>query len=689
MALEETTRHARDMTRWIALIALAAGCSGTSSSGPDPAAGGGEARAPGSTADPGPAPGKKRTLVKDETITSASGATFTGSAGWTVEERPEGITLTTPEGDLRVTHVEVAEPDRKKAVAAAWKRVDPKFALAVAQDVDLPARDGWDAVAQVVYVTPAAEQRAVIAVARRKGTTWYLALIDGKAAAFDRRGAQTETAITSLKVKGLEKESFAGKKANPLDAARLAELDRFIEESRAALKVPGAAIAVVQDGKVVLSRGYGVKKRGSKAAVGPRTLFMIGSVTKPLTALMMARLIDQGRFSWDTPVTEVLPSFALGDAATTKAVQMRHTVCACTGMPRQDFEFIFEYGKLSAEDRLASMKAMVPTTRFGETFQYSNLMVSAGGFAAAHARSPGKKLVPAYAEAMQSLVFAPLGMKSTTLYVDRVARGDHANPHPRDLRGEPVALAPQAESWTLPVAPAGAVWSNADDMARFLALELGKGQLGGKRLVSEQQLLARRAPQVKITDEASYALAWGITREGGLEAIGHDGATAGFSTLLQILPQHGVGVVILSNASDSGAFLGAVNRRLVELLFDGKPEAADNVAARVKLDADARGEELKLVGDADPAWFDGLAGAWVNPGLGRIELRRDKRGATLDAGEWKVGVGKKTDRDGTVKIITTGPLIAGLELEPREKDGKQVLVISAGQHEYVFQRAAK
>ena len=673
------------MTRWIALIALAAGCSGSSATGPDTATGG-EARAPGSTADPGPVPVKKRTLAKDETITSASGATFTASAGWTVEERPEGIVLTTPEGDLRVTHVELAEPDRKKAVAAAWKRVDPKFALAVAQEVDLPARDGWDAIAQVVYVTPAAEQRVVVAVARRKGATWYVTLLDGKAAAFDRRGAQTATAVESLKVKGLDKESFAGKKAHALDAARLAELDKFIEESRALANVPGAAVAVVQDGKVVLAKGYGVKRKGSKAAVGPRTLFMIGSVTKPLTALMMARLIDEKRFTWDTPVTQVLPSFALGDAATTRAAQMRHMVCACTGMPRQDFELLFEYGKISAEDRLASMKDMVPTTHFGETFQYSNLMVSAGGFAAAHARSPGKKLLAAYGDAMKSLVFGPLGMKSTTIDFKRVVRGDHAAPHPGDLAGEPIAIAPATESWTLPVAPAGAIWSNAEDMARFLLLELGKGTLDGKRVVSEEQLMARRAPQVKITDEASYGLAWGITRQHGLLAIGHDGATAGFRTLLQLLPEHGVGIVVLANSGDAGALLGAVNRRLVELLFDGKPEAKDNLVAATKREAEAATEDLKLVSAADPAWFDTMAGGWKNPGLGRIDLRRDKGGATLDAGEWKVAVGKKTDRDGTVKLITTGVPIVGLELEPREKDGKKVLVVSAGQHEYVFER---
>lgn len=676
------------MTRWIAILAVVAGCGGGASANrPEPAPEGAKVTPPGPTADPGRPPVVKRTLEKDETVTTASGATFTASAGWTVEERPEGITLVTPEGDLRLTHVEVAEADRAKAVAAAWKRVVPDFALEVAQAEDQPARDGWDAVAQVVYITPAAEQRVVVAVARRKGATWYIALVDGKQAAADRRGAQTFTAIESLKVKGLDKESFAGKQAHALDAARIAELDRFIEEARVLAKVPGAAVAIVQGGKVVLAKGYGVKQRGQKAAVGPRTLFMIGSVTKPLTSLMMARLVDQERFGWDTPLTRVLPGFALGDPVTTKAVQMWHTVCACTGMPRQDYEFIFEYGKLSAEDRLASMKSMTPTTRLGETFQYSNLMVSAGGFAAAHARSPRKKLLPAYSEAMNVLVFAPLGMKSTTLDFKRVARADHASPHPRDLRGEPIAVPIAAESWVVPVAPAGAVWSSVADMARFLALELGNGVLDGKQVVSEKQLLARRTPQVKITDQASYGLAWGVTKENAIETIGHDGATAGFSTLLQLIPEQGVGIIIVANASDGGAFTGAVNRRLLEILFDGKPEAKENLAARVKLDAEARSEQLKLVAEADSSWFDALAGGWVAPGLGRIELRRDKRGAVLDAGEWTSTVGKKTERDGTVKLITTAVPIVGLELEPREKDGRKLLFVSGGQHEYVFERA--
>jgi CubicO group peptidase (beta-lactamase class C family) len=629
---------------------------------------------------------KTRILAKDETVTTASGATFTAPAGWTLQERPEAITLIAPEGDVRMSHVEVAEPDRDKAIAAAWKRVAPEFALKVANAVDLPARDGWDASSQVVYVTPAAEQRLVLAIARRKGPTWYIALVDGKQAAVDRRAAQGLTMLSSLKVKGIEKESFAGKKANALDAARVDELDRFIEEARTMANVPGAAVAVVEDGAVVLAQGYGVEKLGAKGKVGPRTLFEIGSVTKPLTALMMARLVDEGMFTWETPVTALLPSFAVGDPATTKRVQMRmrHTLCACTGMPRQDAEFVFE--GLDAEERLASMKSMMPTTAFGETFQYSNLMVMAGGYAAAHARSPKRKLLPAYTDAMRKLVFAPLGMKSTTFDFERVARSDHAAPHARDRQGQTRAMPVDVDRYDIATAPAGSIWSNVDDMARFVALEIGNGSLNGKQWVSKQQVLARRVPQVKITDESSYGLAWEITNESGLVAIGHGGGTEGFGSLLQILPEHGVGIVVLANTRDSGEFLAAVYRRFLELLFDAKATATEDLAMQVQRNTEAFAEERELLSEADPAWFDGLAGAWEAPGLGRIDLARGKRGATVDAGEWKVTVGKKTGRDGTVAVVATGVPLADLELVVREQDGRTVLVLGVGQHEYVFER---
>jgi CubicO group peptidase (beta-lactamase class C family) len=660
------------------LLAVATACGGgqTDAARPDPAP----------DRDPVPPAPTARILDADTVIKTTSGATFTASKGWKVEQSTEQVILTGPEGDITLVHVEVAGDSRDAAIAAAWAVARPGFDLKVVDAQDLPAREGWQAVAQVVYFTPASEARVVVAVARRAGSTWYVTLIDGKQAGLGRRGAQIETAIESLKVSGVERESFAGRKAHTLDAARLAALDAFVEEARTAARVPGAAVAVVQGGKLVHAKGFGVRKLGGKQKVTPDTLFMIGSVTKSLTTLMMARLIDEGRFTWDTPATQVLPSFALGDPAITSATLMRHTVCACTGMPRQDYEMIFE-GKVSPEDRIASMKTMKPTTGLGETFQYSNLMVSAGGFAAAHARAPKAKIGPAYDKAMQELVLAPLGMKRSTLDFRKVARSDHALPHPTDLRGQPSSVPILTEAWVEPVRPAGGVWSSARDMSRYILLELGKGKLGGKQVVSEANLLARRQPQIKITDDASYGLAVGIARQNQIATIGHDGGTAGFQATVVMLPDHDVGLVLLSNSSGSGAFLGGVQRRFLEILFDGKEEARENLAARLALQQKSLDEEWKLIqADPDPAWFDPLIGAWQADGLGRIELRREKGVAMLDAGEWKVRVGKKTDRDGTLLLVTTSAPLAGIPLIPRDEGGKTTLVLDTGQQVYTFRR---
>jgi CubicO group peptidase (beta-lactamase class C family) len=647
----------------------------------------GTGAAPTDVAAPDPG-AKTRTLTADTEIKTASGTTFTAPSAWIVEERSDRVLLTAPEKDVVVALYELKAADRDAAVNAAWQQWKPGFKLAVALAQDAPARDGWDAVSQIVYVTPTAEQRLVLAVARRKGDVWYVALLDGSAAGVDRRGAQLGLVVESFKVPGIESESFAGKTPHAFDKARQDQLTAFAETALARNKVPGAAIAVVQGGKVVYARGFGVRAKGKKAAVTPRTLFMIGSVNKSLTTLMLARLVEKKTFSWDTPVTQVLPSFALGDATTTSAVTMRHTACACTGMPRQDLEFIFE-GHIGPEERLASMATMKPTTGFGETFQYSNLMVSAGGFAGAHAFAPRKKLGAAYDDAMAALVFKPLGMKASTFDFKKVARAEHAAPHPFGLDGEPAAMPITLETWVQPLRPAGGMWSNVEDMARFALLELGAGKLDGKQVVDTDALMARRAPQVKINDELSYGLGFAVGKAAGVQVVTHSGGTMGFNSEFLLLPEHGIGLVILTNVGSGALFTGTVERRLLELLFDGEARAASDLERRADETFKQLAEENKLIElKPDPAWFATFIGTWTTPGLGTIELRVDKGQPVLDSGDWKVNVGRKNDRDGTVKLIaTTGPF-AGLELVPTEKDGKTTLVLIDSQRSYVFEKKA-
>src|SRR6266513_4829560 len=122
--------------------------------------------------------------------------------------------------------------------------------------------------------------------------------------------------------------------------------------------LPGVAVGIVQDGKVVFADGFGVRELGKPGKPDGNTLFMIASNTKALTTLMLAKFVDAHRFGWETQVTSLLPSFKLGDSATTRQVLVRHLICACTGLPRQDLEWLFEFMNATPESALRSLGTM-------------------------------------------------------------------------------------------------------------------------------------------------------------------------------------------------------------------------------------------------------------------------------------------------------------------------------------------
>src|SRR4029453_5009002 len=128
----------------------------------------------------------------------------------------------------------------------------------------------------------------------------------------------------------------------------------------------------------------------------------------------LAKLVDEGKLSWETPVTRLLPSFKLGSADTTSRVLVKHLICACTGLPRQDYEWLFQYEGVTPEGALKTLATMQPTSKFGEMFQYSNSLAAAAGFLGGHVAFPQLELGAAYDEAMSTRVFRPLGMTSTT-----------------------------------------------------------------------------------------------------------------------------------------------------------------------------------------------------------------------------------------------------------------------------------
>jgi CubicO group peptidase (beta-lactamase class C family) len=630
------------------------------------------------------------TLATDTPRATVDGNTFLAPAGWVIRQVGPAMILTAPEGGSHVALVDVAAPDADAAVAAAWTVYDAKARRPLEVVTARPVRDGWEEIRAYRYQVAANEQRTVSASARRRGGSWTVLIYDMADAVFEKRDAQLEV-VGRILPRGHSRETFAGKTAHPLDATRIAALERFVEDARRQLDVPGVAIGIVQGGKVVLVRGFGVRALGRPDKVDADTLFMIASNTKALTTLMLAKLVEAGRFSWDTPVTEVLPSFALGSAETTRQVLMKHLVCACTGLPRQDMEWIFESERFTPSSVVATLATMQPTSRFGELYQYSNLMAGAAGFAGGHALHPDRELGAAYDAAMQTLVFDPLGMTSTTFDFARAQRGNHAVPHGQDVDGKTVRASMAIQYTSLPSRPDGGAWSNVTDLLRYVQMELAKGGLpNGERYIAEAPLLARRVQQVATGADAGYGMGLKIDRSMGTPLLQHGGSSFGFISNMLWLPEHDVGAVILTNSDAGGAGMRYLfRRRWLEVLFDGNAEAVPNLPIEAARIADVVAAERKqLTVPADPAAAGTLAARYRNDALGDIVVTRKGAATWFDFGGWNSEVASRTDDDGTTTFVTIAPGARGFELVVADKDDQRALVLRDAQHEYVFAEAS-
>lgn len=618
--------------------------------------------------------------------TETSAHRFSLPQGWTFDPDAPVPTMACPEGDLQISFVKVESAATVQETAlAAWRKLDPAFDAKVLQEYPAASTQGWDKVHQVLFATPASESRVQLAVIRTLASRAYVNLIRGTNAGLSRRNAQMTEAVGSWKPEGL-KEVALNAQAQRWSPEQSRQLKEFALSAMDSLNVPGVSIAIVQDGQMVYAEGLGVRSLDRPEPVTSQTRFMIGSVTKALTSLLMARLVDQKKLDWTTPVVDLLKGFALADAEVTQRLQMAHTVSASTGMPRQDYEFMFRYSGITPEARMAEMRTMRPTTGFGETFQYSNLLVAAGGYAAARACTPEGPLKEAFEQVMREHVFRPLGMNDTFLRQEDALRGDAAAPHALGFDGRAHNIPISMETFAYSVAPAGGVWSTALDLARYVLMELADGCLpGGERMISEEALLERRRPGIKIDDKNSYGLGLAISKEAGLRVIHHGGNTLGFSADMYFLPDSGFGVVVLTNAYAAMDFVGAMRQKVRELVFGAEPRAEKIVetAKTAKKDFLARLQARVKIDAASAAWIDEFLGTYRSPELGGARIARNDHAYRVDFDEWTSDLGAEIQPGGDRLLRLVSPPWAGaLKMLVRERE----LVLDAGQMKYVFTR---
>jgi len=419
----------------------------------------------------------------------------------------------------------------------------------------------------------------------------------------------------------------------------LAELDAYAAERAARYGIVGASWAVVAGGEVAGAGAYGLRESGGAASVTPDTRFMIGSVTKSMTSFMAATVIDDGLASWDTLLASLIPGFALADPALSARVTLADSFCACTGIPRDDFPLVLSPSTTPA-DMLGLLAAIDPVAPLGEAFNYSNQLYGAGGFAATMAAGGTlPTLARDYDLAMRDRVLGPVGMSSSSFRLEDVlASGNYASPHTADLLGQPIPVSVLAEDHFIgAIAPAGALWSTAPDMARYLATQLADGVApGGARVVSAENLAVTHQQRIAMGPEfaaampplianayGGYALGWGIGAWNGLPLMSHAGGTLGFTSQAAMLPDADAAIMILTNGGpNAGMFNLAVQFRFFELLYGVESSAPlfDALVGISDAGAESIAAAVAAAPSADPAAFAPFAGAWTNPETGLLRI---------------------------------------------------------------------
>jgi CubicO group peptidase (beta-lactamase class C family) len=606
---------------------------------------------------------------------------------WQVEER-EGYTfLADPDEGIRAYILVTTGEDIAQAIAEAWATVDPSFDAPVEDTLSPPPSDGIEETVVVNYDTE--QDRVAQGFGQRYEGNLYLLLFEGDASVVARRGSQLNIIASGFKISALEETNLAEVTPKPFDDTIRGELEPFITANLEKAGIPGAIVAVVQNGEVVYEGAFGVKEKGTDDPMTADTSMMIGSTGKSLTTMMMGTLVDDGQMTWDTPAQQILPSFIVKDPELSETITMRNLVCACTGVPRRDLELLFNANDLTAEDIVASLSSFEFFTDFGEAFQYSNQMVGTGGYLAALAGgSSSDDLLAGYEEVLQAQVLDPIGMNDTTISFDKVvARGNYATPHGYSISGERVPLSLDQEKSLTPIAPAGSHWSTAPDMARYMITELNKGvSPEGERVISEENLLLTWQPQVPVSNETSYGLGWFVGEYKGTQLIEHGGNTLGFTSSFGFLPDKNVGILVLTNAQASNTFNEAVRERFLELVFEQDPTIEANLEFALEQEKkfleDAQKDQVEL----DVAAVQPFVGTYRNDALGEVTLSLDGDTLMMDAGEFESKLLAYTRDEAIVYAPADPPLASGAEggFEFRMEGENPVIELSFPPDVYTF-----
>jgi CubicO group peptidase (beta-lactamase class C family) len=332
----------------------------------------------------------------------------------------------------------------------------------------------------------------------------------------------------------------------------LKQLESYIQNAQEQWNVPGMAISIVQDGKIIYSKGFGVREFGKPEKITDETLFAIASNTKAFTASALTILADQGKLKLDDPVQKYLPWFKLYDPYVSANLTIRDLLCHRSGLKTFSGDLIWYGTKYSRTEVLERAKYLKPVYGFRERYGYSNILYLAAG-----------EIIPAvtgksWDDFIEEHFFMPLGMKTTNTSIKKFKKnGNIAMPH-HVLPGETPLVITYVD-WDN-IAPGGSINSNVKELAEWIKLQLDEGKYNGKQIISEGGIREMRNVQIsrpltKRSEEmyptrhySGYGLGWDLFNYHGRNIVNHGGGADGMISKLVLVPKEKLGFVILTNS---------------------------------------------------------------------------------------------------------------------------------------------
>ena len=409
---------------------------------------------------------------------------------------------------------------------------------------------------------------------------------------------------------------------------KLGQIDEYIENARIQWETPGLAVAIVKDGQILLSKGYGEKKISSGDIVNEKTIFSVGSTTKAMTAAALAMLIDEGKAGWNDKVIDHMPYFQLHDSYATRELRVKDLFTHNAGVGNADLLWaLFDH---SPEEIVRRLRYFEPSYTFRGGYTYQNIMYAAAGLLIE------KLSGMTWAEFIKKRIFEPLGMNHTVALRREAMQIENRSIAHDYVNGK---VSPVLDSNADRIGAAGSVWSCTDDMAKWMIFVLDSAQVDGQRLISKESFTILHQPHVIIPRSnfyptasltkpnfTTYALGWFQHDYQGDFVHFHTGSLNGTVAIIGLLPEHDLGVYVFGNL-DHTEVRHALMYKVFDVfqdnpprdwssefksLYDGFKQASENRRNQLK--------EERLPNTSPSRDLEKYTGSFVNERLGSVDI---------------------------------------------------------------------